>query len=172
MDDFELAGLDGRRHGLPHLLRQRRGLVVVFWSSTCAHCQRYDGWLGDFAEHHPEIGLVAVAARRGESPQQLAAAVAQRDLRFLLLLDSDRQLAVRWQVEQTPRAFLLDPARRLIYRGAIDNFKYPEDPAYRAYLEPAIADLLAGRPVARAETASFGCPIDAAYYDLPALRRR
>jgi len=101
-----------------------------------------------------------------------AAAVAQRSLRFLLLLDSDRQLAHRWQVEQTPRAFLLDPARRPVYRGAIDNFKYPEDPAYRAYLEPAIADLLADRPVARAETASFGCPIDAAYYDLPALRRR
>ncbi len=40
--------------------------------------------------------------------------------------------------EQTPRVFLIDGERSLLYRGAIDNFKYPGDPEYLSYLEPAI----------------------------------
>ena len=56
---------------------------------------------------------------------------------------------------------------RLLYRGAIDNYKYPSDPEHQPYLEPAIEDLLAGRPIGRPETASFGCPVESVYYDLP-----
>ena len=55
----------------------------------------------------------------------------------------------------------------LLYRGAIDNFKFPEDSDYQAYLEPAIASFLAGQPIARQETASFGCAIQSVYYILP-----
>ena len=69
--------------------------------------------------------------------------------------------------QQTPRVFLLDAERRLLYRGAIDNFKYPRDPGYLPYLEPAIDDFLAGRKIRRPETASFGCPVESVYYRLP-----
>jgi len=55
----------------------------------------------------------------------------------------------------------------LLYRGAIDNFKYPRDPEYAPYLETAISEFLAGKPVQRAETSSFGCAIQSVYYTLP-----
>src|SRR5437588_254792 len=51
--------------------------------------------------------------------------------------------------------------------GAIDNFKYPMDSGYQAYLEPAITSFLASEPIARKETASFGCAIQSVYYILP-----
>jgi hypothetical protein len=54
----------------------------------------------------------------------------------------------------------------LQYRGAIDNFQFHADPDYAAYLEPAIEDLLAGRPIAQPETPSFGCAIQSVYYRL------
>ena len=41
------------------------------------------------------------------------------------------------------------------------------DPEYVAYLEPAIADFYAGRPVARKEAPGFGCAIQSVYYILP-----
>ena len=63
--------------------------------------------------------------------------------------------------------FLLDGELRIIYRGAIDNFKYPEDPEYRGYLDSAIEDFLAGRSVERPETSSFGCPVKSVYYTMP-----
>ena len=86
---------------------------------------------------------------------------------FPLLHDASGAVARQWYTQQTPRAFLIDPDKNLFYRGAIDNFKYPEDSEYQAYLEPAIASFLAGEPIARKETASFGCAIQSVYYILP-----
>jgi hypothetical protein len=76
-------------------------------------------------------------------------------------------VARQWFTQQTPRAFLVDSQQRLLYRGAIDNFKFPEDPGYQAYLEPAIEAFLSDRPIKRTETASFGCAIQSVYYNLP-----
>ena len=57
--------------------------------------------------------------------------------------------------------------RTLLYRGAVDNFKAPQDDQYLAYLEPALASFVTGRPIERPETASFGCAIQTVYYQLP-----
>jgi hypothetical protein len=62
---------------------------------------------------------------------------------------------------------LIDANRILLYRGAIDNYKYPDDPNYVAYLEAAIREFLAGQPLTRNDTASFGCAIQSVYYNLP-----
>ena len=61
----------------------------------------------------------------------------------------------------------MDAGRVLLYRGAIDNFKYPGDPEYVGHLETAISEFLAGQPVKRTETSSFGCAIQSVYYTLP-----
>ena len=55
------------------------------------------------------------------------------------------------------------------YRGAIDNFQFAGNPEYEEYLEPAISEFLAGRPVSQPETASFGCAIQSVYYQLPKI---
>lgn len=162
--DFSLPSLAGERVALGEAMRGRRGAVVVFWSAVCSHCQRYDGYLNRFSQRHPELALLAVACRQGEGPEDLRRAAEERDLGFPILLDGERELAHRWQVHQTPRAFLVSPDRELLYRGAIDNFTYPDDPEHAPYLEQAIDDWLAGRPVRRAETPSFGCATESVYY--------
>jgi hypothetical protein len=97
----------------------------------------------------------------------LRTAIAERRLGFPMVHDAQRTVADAWLVQQTPRVFLLDPERRLLYRGAIDNFKYPGDPDYIAYLDAAIDALLVGKAPPRADTPSFGCPIKSVYYALP-----
>jgi peroxiredoxin len=141
--------------------------VVVFWSETCSHCNRYDTYLNEFTAKHPELGLVAIASRQGETVEKIRTTVSDRKLRFPILHDADGSIARQWYTQQTPRVFLLDSERHLLYRGAIDNFKYAADPEYQAYLEPAIEAYLAGRPIERSETASFGCAIQSVYYLLP-----
>ena len=167
VDDFTLRDIQGAAKSLEQCLEGKKGAVVVFWSGVCSHCVRYDAYFNSFAERHPELSLVAVASRYGETADQLRATAAERMLTFPLLHDPDAALARRWFTQQTPRVFLLDSRRALFYRGAIDNFKYPEDPDYQPYLEPAIASFLAGEPIARPETASFGCAIQSVYYILP-----
>ncbi len=167
VSEFKLPSLDGAVRDLGYFLEGKKGVVVVFWSETCSHCIRYDGYLNSFAANHPEIGMVAIASRQGENLHQIRTTAAARKLLFPILYDSGGTVAREWFTQQTPRVFLIDPDRVLLYRGAIDNFKYPEDPEHVAYLDPAIESFLAGKPIERVETASFGCAIESVYYVLP-----
>ena len=169
VDDFKLPSLDGKDVALGREIARpgRRGAVVLFWSSICSHCVRYDPYLNEFRERFPMLALLVIASRQNEDARRLRSAASERGLNFPLLHDADRTVARGWQVEQTPRAFLVAPDGRIHYRGAIDNFTDPRDPDHEPYLDHAIEDFLAGRPARRAETPSFGCPIESVYYDLP-----
>jgi thiol-disulfide isomerase/thioredoxin len=168
--DFQLPLLSGGgQRSLGDFLEGKRAVVVLFWSGVCSHCLRYDGRLNRFGESHPDVGLVAVASRQGETPDMINKTIAERKLTFPIVHDPPGAVAHQWYTQQTPRAFLIDSSRKLLYRGAIDNYKFPEDSEYQAYLEPAIASFLAGEPIARTETASFGCAIQSVYYILPKL---
>jgi peroxiredoxin len=167
MPDFSLPLLDGRSLSLQSFLAGRKAAVVVFWSGICSHCRRYDDYLNRLPARYPGLGLLGVASRQNESVQMLRATVVERGLRFLLLYDGERTVADAWLVRQTPRVFLLDAERRLIYRGAIDNFKYPEDPDYIGYLNAAIEAFVAGKTPPRVDIPSFGCPVKSVYYTLP-----
>lgn len=168
LPDFNLRPVGGGEpRGLDSALSKRKGAVVIFWSAVCSHCRRYDAYLQRFSKQYPDIGLVAIASREGEDESSLTRAIADRSLEFSILHDSDRAVAKSWLVNQTPRAFLLNAEQLLVYRGAIDNFKYSQDPDYAPYLDHAIEDLLAGRAVRRAETPGFGCPTESVYYRQP-----
>src|SRR5258708_7016100 len=167
VDDFLLQDVHGVGQSLSKSLSGKKGAVVIFWSGVCSHCIRYDGYLNSFDQRHPELALLAVASRQGETPEQIRQTSAERGITFPILYDAGSLMARQWFTQQTPRAFLIDGNRTLLYRGAIDNFKYPGDPELVEYLEPAIAQFLSGRPVARPETASFGCAIVSVYYMLP-----
>ncbi|HXJ39675.1 MAG TPA: redoxin family protein [Bryobacteraceae bacterium] len=167
LPDFTLRDLAGSEVNLASALRGKKGAVVVIWSSTCSHCVRYDGYFNKFSENHPDLAFIALASRHGETAESVKKAAKERGIQFPIALDPGGTVAAQWYTNQTPRAFLVDKEARLLYRGAVCNFKYAEDPEYVPYLEPAIADLLAERPVARTETASFGCAIQSVYYILP-----
>jgi peroxiredoxin len=166
MPDFSLPLLDGGRLSLQSFLAGRNAVVVVFWSGICSHCRRYDDYLNRLSARYP-VGVLAVASRQNETAQMLRATVAERRLWFPIVHDADRAVTHAWLVAQTPRVFLLDPQRRLLYRGAIDNFKYPQDPEFVPYLDAAIDAFLAGKTPSRAETPSFGCPVESVYYTMP-----
>lgn len=167
VEDFTLVSIRNVAINLKTLLQGTRGALVVFWSSVCSHCMRYDSYLNSFRRQHPELQLAVVASREGETPDQLRASVSARQLKFDILHDPGGRVAWRWFVQQTPRVFLVDAAGILQYRGAIDNYKYAEDPDHVAYIEPAIDEFLSGRPLSRTETASFGCAIQSVYYRFP-----
>ncbi len=167
VSDIELPEVGGKRGSLRSFLDGRKGAVVVFWSETCSHCIHYDSYLNGFAPRHPELGLMIIASRQGENLAEIRKTASARNLQFPIHYDSGGNVAKEWYTQQTPRVFLIDPDQKLLYRGAIDNFEFPEDPEYQPYLESAIEAFLSGKPIQRTETASFGCAIQSVYYNLP-----
>jgi peroxiredoxin len=167
LSDFSLRSLSGETVTLSSKLERKRGAVVVIWSSTCSHCIRYDKYFNTFEERYPELSLTVVSARQGETLDSVRMAAAQRKLTFCLVHDPASSVARQWFTQQTPKAFLMDANRALLYRGAIDNYKFAGDPEYVAYLEPAIDQFLSGSAIMRQETSSYGCAIQSVYYTLP-----
>jgi peroxiredoxin len=166
VDDFSLQRVGGGMESLSRYMG-RQGALVVFWSGICSHCGRYDEYFNKFTSRYPDLGFVCVGARQHETSEMIRVAIDTRKLTFPILHDPDAQIADLWSAMQTPRAYLLDTEYRVVYRGAIDNFRFPAEPEYVEYLEPALRSFLAGEPVPRAETPSFGCDIKSVYYILP-----
>jgi peroxiredoxin len=167
LEDFSLRTLDGRTATVDSIVAGKKGAVIVLWSSTCSHCIRYDKYFNAFEERHPDLGLLIVSSRSGEDLEAVKKAAGQRKLNFPIAHDPASEVAGKWFTRQTPRAFLVDPSRALLYRGAVDNYKYTDDPEYIPYLEPAIEQFLSGQPIDKPETASYGCAIQSVYYTLP-----
>jgi peroxiredoxin len=167
--DFTADRITGGALSLSTSMAGKKGAVVLFWSGVCSHCVRYDEYLNGFTSRHPDLALLGIASRQQETVEEIRKTIAARRLTFPILRDPGTKLAKLWFAQQTPRAYLVDPGLTLRYRGAIDNFKFPDDPEYIAYLEPAVDDMLSGQPVRQAETASFGCAIESVYYILPKI---
>jgi hypothetical protein len=66
--------------------------------------------------------------------------------------------------KRTPHLFVIDPQGVLVYRGAIDNSpdgegESPQGGKLVNYVDQALADIAAGRPVATPETEAYGCGV-------------
>src|SRR5262245_49547851 len=137
-DDFTLPNLNGDGPSLATYLNGKRGAVVVFWSSMCPSCALYDSYLNSLSVRWPDLAVIAVASRSGETEEQISRSVVDRKLAFPVFHDRAGAVARHWEIDRAPCVFLIDRDRKVLYRGSIDNGKPAPDPGYRSYLNNAI----------------------------------
>ena len=73
-----------------------------------------------------------------------------------------RNVVRLYGAKSTPGMYVIDGKGTLVYRGAIDNAQDGDPPGGEKlvnYVDAALADLAAGRPVAIPETPSYGCSV-------------
>ncbi len=139
--------------------------VVVF---TCNHCPYALAWhdrIADAARDYRAQGVrfLAINPNDGEryprdSYAAMQARVGREDWPMPYLHDETQQVARSFGARTTPDVFVLDPDRRLRYRGAPDADH--DDPGQRAgWLRDALDAVLAGDEPAQAETSPVGCSI-------------
>jgi hypothetical protein len=81
-----------------------------------------------------------------------------------VLLDESGDVGHAYGATNTPHLFVIDPSGKLVYRGAADNSPdgeglSPTDGKLVRYVDAALADLAAGRPVALPSTKPYGCTV-------------
>jgi len=113
---FRLQDVHGKDWSLSTFLSGKRGAVVLFWSGVCSHCIRYDGYLNSFEQRHPELALVALASRNGETREQIRkpAPSGSSPFRFCMMQAAVTAPGVVHATD--PRAFLIDGNRTSLYR--------------------------------------------------------
>jgi len=168
--DFTLKDLDG--HDV-HLASFRGKVVVLEWFNPgCPFVNKsHDvGSLKGLAKRHEAEGVVWLAINSSAAGKQGAGIDANRDgakkfgVDHPILLDETGAVGKLYGATNTPNMFVIDKAGTLVYSGAIDNSPDAEGQSPTGgklvnYVDAALADLAAGRPVATPKTVPYGCGV-------------
>ena len=78
------------------------------------------------------------------------------------LIDSEGKVGRAYGARTTPHMYIVDPAGKLAYAGAIDSkaSSNPADiPAATNHVKLALGEALAGKPVSTPTTRPYGCSV-------------
>lgn len=133
--------------------------VLLFFTSECPVQRAHDQRVRELMTHYePQVTFVAVASEVGaDMPAERED--AKRRLALSVLEDKNAALADALSVEYSTHAVLLDKNRRVLYSGAFDSDRSHLTDGADRYLQHAIEDALADRPVKKAKTEALGCPL-------------
>lgn len=161
---FELKDLAGQPRGLWQA-GQDGPVVVIFTRTDCPISCRYAPEVRRlYQSFHPrgvEFYLIFVDPR--ETADAIRSHLKEYEYPCPALCDPLHRFAAATGATVTPEAIVFDAARRVSYRGRIDNlyvdFGTSRPAATTHDLEEAIAATLAGRKVAEPVTKAVGCYI-------------
>lgn len=166
--DFSLTDVDGKTVKLSDY---RGKTVVLEWFNPQCPFVKYahgEGPLKD-ASKKPGAGDAGVvwlavnssaAGKQGNGVELNKTARKDWKMDYPVLIDESGKVGQMYGAKTTPHMYVVDTKGKLVYRGALDNA-----PLGRAkgasvnYVQAALDDLAAGRPVAIVETKSYGCSV-------------
>jgi len=109
------------------------------------------------------VSSTAKSASDYKAPAELEAWMKSKQAAHsATLMDDDGKLGRAYGARTTPHMYLIDPAGKLIYAGAIDS-KPTANPADIKtavnYVNQAVGEALAGKPVSQPTSTPYGCSI-------------
>jgi peroxiredoxin len=161
--DFELLGVDGKKHSLASY--DADAVLVIF---MCNHCPYVKAKVDAINEIQNKFnGKVAViginsndsVAYPDDSFENMKKFAQEKSIKFSYLVDDTQQVAKRYGAVCTPDPFLFDRSRKLVFHGRIDNAMKPEDKATEKTMIANIEKLLLGQSIAKDFDPSIGCSI-------------
>lgn len=150
-------------------------VLIVFMCNHCPFVKHIlDGLVGlvkDYqAKGPPGDGLRRVAVvginsndvanYPDDRPELMAKVARQKGFTFPYLYDETQETAKAYRAACTPDFFLFDKARKLVYRGQMDDSRPGNNiPVTGTDLRAALDAVLAGKPVLARQKPSIGCNI-------------
>jgi len=113
------------------------------------------------AEAYDKKGVlfVGVNSNVSEPADEVKAHAKEHGFGFTLMKDPGNKVADMYDAKHTPEVYVIDAQGKLVYHGRIDENYEDASKVTSPDLRNALDALLAGQPVAKAETKAFGCSI-------------
>jgi len=164
--DFRLPDTDGRTVSLTDFA-DSKALLVMFICNHCPFVKHVQPELARLAREYQAKGVAVVGISSNDvtqypddGPAAMKAESRRAGYSFPYLFDETQEIAKVYQAACTPDLFLFDGARRLVYRGQLDDSRPGKGVAPNGRdLRAALDAVLAGRPVDPKQRASVGCNI-------------
>ncbi len=170
--EVTFADLSGKTHLLSAATARHPFTVIAITSSTCPVSRKFAPTLAALEDTWKARGVqfLFAAAIPSDSPNSLAALAQEHGLDGLFIPAADLSLLQMLGAESTTEVFLLDRARTLLYRGAVDDqygLGYQKDRPVRHYLADALTAVTSHLPPRLAATTAPGCALELATLPQP-----
>jgi peroxiredoxin len=163
--DFDLAGVDGKRHTLASA-RGPNGLLVMF---ICNHCPYVKAVLDRIVRDAKDlaaqgVGTIAImsndpAEYREDSFDNMRRVARERAFPFPYVLDETQAIAKAYGAQCTPDFFGFNAKLELQYRGRLDESRTSAVPNARRDLYEAMLGVARTGQGPKDQIASIGCSI-------------
>ena len=162
--DLEFAPVSGKKFRLG---KSAPATVVAFTSTSCPVTKRYAPTLATLEKEFTARGVkfVFVNPIASDSGRDASAAIRTHGFGGPYVRDGNNRISAALGARSTAEVFVLDGARTLVYRGAIDDqygLGYSLDAPKRRYLVDALEAVLAGKTPEVQGTTAPGCALETA----------
>jgi len=166
--DFKLKNVDGKMISLADY-SSAKGFIIAFDCNTCPVSKAYNSRIIALNKKYASLGFPLIAINpnsaevsAGESYEEMVKIAKKKGYEFPYLYDESQQIAKEYGATNTPHVFVLKKTGnelKVAYIGAIDDNARDGDGASKKYVEQAIDELLAGKPVTTTKTKAIGCGV-------------
>lgn len=166
--NFHLKGVDGRTVSLTDYKAQK-GLIVVFTSNHCPFSKTYEDRLIALDRKFAPQGYPVLAimpndplAYEEDSFENMKTRAQNKAYPYAYTIDETQSTARTFGATRTPQVYVLKQTGGqfiLEYVGTIDDNPQDSASVQRRYVDEAVSNLLAGRPVQSPMTKPIGCAI-------------
>jgi peroxiredoxin len=166
--DFSLMNIDGKKISLTDF-SGNKGVILIF---TCNHCPfsvAYEDRIIALDKKYAPLGYPVLAinsndpmAYPADSYENMIERANEKGFSFPYVFDETQEIAKAYGAMKTPHVYLLsrnDNVHTVQYVGAIDDNSNEPDLVKVKYVENALAELMAGKPVSVSLTKAIGCGI-------------
>jgi len=159
--DFTLQTVSGATVKLAEL--KGKPVVLEFFNPGCPYVSKFykPGAMQATQAKAAELGATWILVSVNGKSESLAKTAADWKIAAPIALDSGA-VGKAYGAKTTPHCYVIDAAGNLVYKGAIDSIastKAEDIAKAENYVLAALADLKAGRPVAKPTSKPYGCGV-------------
>ncbi|WP_375447045.1 thioredoxin family protein [uncultured Fibrella sp.] len=165
---FALTNVDNRTISLADYKNQK-GVIVVFTSNHCPFSKAYEDRIIALDRKFGPQGFPVIALLSGDASlyeedsfERMQVRARTKNYTFPYLLDENQTVTKAFGATRTPQVYVLKRSGdrfTVEYIGSVDDSPQDAAGAQRAYVDDAVASLLASRPVVTPLTKAIGCAI-------------
>ena len=147
-------------------------MVLVWHNQGCPYTRKHyeSGHMEALQRERTAKGVVwltiisSAPGRQGyvSAPQENAYMKKMRAVPSAVILDPSGDIGRLYGAKTTPHMFIIDPSGKLIYSGAIDDHPttdLADIKNSKNYVNQALAEAMAGKPVSEPVTRPYGCSV-------------
>jgi peroxiredoxin len=161
---WTLQDQDGKSHNLSDFAGK---IVVLEWfNNECPYVVKHykEGHMNALAKKYEAQGVVwlAVNTTKGKSNDDNKKIAGEWKIERPILNDASGTVGTAYGARTTPHMYIINKDGILVYAGAIDSDRSADTSAVSGatnYVAAALDELLAGKPVSKAETNPYGCSV-------------